>query len=247
MIPALRMRRIIGHVGSFGGYSKAILGLSPIAYWPLSDASGTAAVDVVAGNNGTYTGVDLGQSQAPFTCPFFDGANDRVNIYSAGLNTLYNRSEGSLSIWSKVYDAGVWTDATNRFIFNMTTTSTADLVKFQRTITNGVMTGQVTLDGTTSARNSTSNSSTAWIHWAVTWSKAADQVIVYKNGAQVGATLTSLGTPSGNALLNTSCAIGSSAGTSSAAVWNGWIAHAALWSRPLTPTEVANLYTWGLS
>lgn len=227
-------------------YSDLILSLSPIAYWPLNDASGSAAVNLVsAALNGAYTACTLAQAQAPFTAPLFDGSTSYCNIYTAALNTAWNRSETSLSIWVKVAAAGVWTDATNRRAFSMFTSSTQDGMFCGRTSTNGQFTHFDYLGGATKSVLLTGQSFTAWKHVVLTVSDANDQCIVYHNGAQVGTTQTGLGTASANALTSTACCIGAQT-TTPATVWSGWLAHCALWNRPLSAAEVANLYAWGV-
>jgi hypothetical protein len=72
--------------GGGGGYSAAVLADSPLAYWRLGDASGTACVDSSGnGRDGTYagsptlgtTGLLTGDSDTAVT---FDGTNDKVDI-----------------------------------------------------------------------------------------------------------------------------------------------------------------------
>lgn len=113
-------------------YSALILSLGPIAYWPLNDASGTAAVNLVdTALNGAYTGVDLAQAQAPFVAPLF-GTGDYCNIYTTGLNTVLNRSEGSAVAWVKVAASGVWTDGADRKAFYIASASNQEIFHFGR-------------------------------------------------------------------------------------------------------------------
>lgn len=225
-------------------YSDLILSLSPLAYWPLSDLSGTAAVELVAARNGTYAGVDLAQAQAPYVAPLFGGSGDSCNIYSAGLAGAFSAAAGSISIWAKVYDAGVWTDGAYRNLITFYVDG-SNSISIQRSSTNGRVSWFYIAGGTQEQRNKESLSTTAWVHLALTWSVADDKVIAYYNGAQEGATMTTLGTWAG-ALSNNNTAIGCFRVTTALQVWNGWLAHAALWTRALTAAEVANLYAWGM-
>ncbi len=88
-----------------------------LAYWPLSEVAGSVAYDF-SGNarHGAYTGVTLGKTGIGDgdTCPFFDGANDFVNIYSVSLRDAFNGAEGTAMIWAKVFNVGVWTDGAYR-------------------------------------------------------------------------------------------------------------------------------------
>ncbi len=74
-------------------YQQAMLSLNPIGFWPLNEASGTVAYDVIGGNNGTYTGTyALGQAGPPNSffggaaSTVFDGTSGHVDIPGAPLN-----------------------------------------------------------------------------------------------------------------------------------------------------------------
>jgi len=222
-------------------YATKILSLGPIAYWPLNDLSGAAAVEKVAARNGAYTGVDLAQSQPPFTCPLFDGLNDFCNIYSAGLSGINPKSEGSLSIWGKVANAGVWTDGAARQLFSMVTAGANERIAILKGAAAGTVTFTNTQGATVKTVSANGYSFTTWAHFCMTWSKTADQVKAYLNGAQVGATQNGLGAASGQALLVDQSNIGAQDNTPLGTVWNGWLAHATLFNRALTPTEVLSL------
>jgi hypothetical protein len=218
-------------------YSDQVLSLSPLAYWPLNEATGTAAVDLVGAHNGVYSGVDLAQVQTPFVAPLFGGADDFCNVYSAWLNTNFNGSEGTMALWAKVYDAAVWTDATNRTIMKFA--AGGNEVYLRRSTTNNQLQWIYVAGGVTDPVTSTSfGGQTGWIHLAFTWSKSGEVVTAYGNGAVVNTSAT-LGVWSG-ALTNTVCVIGA-ASTTPTNVWNGWLAHAAVWNRPLSASEVASL------
>jgi hypothetical protein len=224
---------------NFGGplYSDLVLSLSPLAYWPLNETSGTTAVDLVGAHNGAYTGVDLGQAQTPFIAPLFDGTSDYCNIYSTWLNSNWNPALGSIAIWVKVYDAAVLTDGAIRDCIKLR----ADLQNFvdiSRTATDNQF-GIYYKAGNVSKSVTPTISATTWQHLALTWDVASNQMIAYVNGEQSGATQTSLGTWVG-ALSTSQTIIGANVTTPNA-VWSGWLAHAAIWTRVLTPLEVAGL------
>ena len=226
-------------------YSQKILNLGPIAYWPLNDASGTAAVELVAGMNGTYSGVDLAQAQAPFVAPLF-GDGDFCNIYSAGLNALKAFfTEGTVSIWAKVSGAGVWSDGVARRIFAVISASNQEDYTIRRGVTNEQIVLRSNLGGTAEAVSPTGLTYTGWFHLAITVSDAADQMKAYINGAQTGTTQTGIGAASGNNLITTQCCIGSES-TTPGNVWSGWLAHCAIFSTALSAANIANLYNWGL-
>ena len=74
-------------------YTGKIQALGPIAYWPLSEASGTTIVDA-SGNarNGAYTAVTLGQAGIGDgrTSASFDGSTSFGDLYSASLAGAFN-------------------------------------------------------------------------------------------------------------------------------------------------------------
>ncbi|HXD00946.1 MAG TPA: LamG-like jellyroll fold domain-containing protein [Verrucomicrobiae bacterium] len=75
-------------------YQKDLLALSPLAYWPLNETSGSVAYDLAGGYNGTYIGgVSIGQpgvTNSGFGSPTysanFDGATGYVDIPEGPFN-----------------------------------------------------------------------------------------------------------------------------------------------------------------
>ncbi|GAI14148.1 unnamed protein product, partial [marine sediment metagenome] len=97
MFPADRWRQnfFIG-AGGVLAYDDKVLGMDPIAYWPLSETSGLVANCLVnPAQNGVYTGVTLGQPGIGDgnTAPYFDGTNDYVDVLTAAFIAAYNGSE----------------------------------------------------------------------------------------------------------------------------------------------------------
>lgn len=241
MIPALRQRRYAGRVGAFGDYITKVQSLSPLAFWPLNEASGSVAYDRSGnGFNGAYTGVDLGQAgQGGQTCVFFGGSGDSLNVYSAGLAGAFSTAAGSIALWAKVNSSSDWTDGSFRNVATFYVDG-SNSIQIYKSSTNNRISWSYIAGGTNSQRNKSDASSTGWMHLALTWSKAADQVIAYYNGAQEGVTLTGLGTWAG-ALSNNFTAIGCLRVATALQVWNGYIQYPAIWTRVLTPLEVAGL------
>lgn len=222
-------------------YSDKILSLGPIAYWPFNEASGTTALDISGnGYNGTYAGVDLAQAGlGGKNSVLFGGSGDSCNVYGAGLAGAFSAAAGSIALWAKVYEAAVWTDGAYR---NLATfyVDAGNNVQIFKSSTNNRISWNYSAGGTGLTRNKSDASSTDWMHLAITWSVAADQVIAYYGGAQSSTTGISLGTWVG-ALSNNNTAIGAFRVTTGLQVWNGYIQHPALWNRALTPLEVAGL------
>jgi hypothetical protein len=219
-------------------FLRQLLGLSPLAYWPLDEASGSTCNDRSGnGRNGTYSNVTLAQSgQNGRTSASFNGTNSKDDVYSAGLSAAFPTTEGTLLLWAKVSGAGVWTDATTRGAFRATSTDGASYITMRRPTDNNLL----QLDyyaGAVNKRVSISTSTTAWFHLALSWSVLNDQVIAYYNGIQYGATLTALGTWT-NAI--NVAFIGCSTATP-AQVWSGYLQDVILFNRPLSALEVAKV------
>lgn len=106
---------------TFSGYISKVLnpntsiGYDPlglIGFWPQNESGGAISFDLSGlGHDGAYTGVTLGQPGVPgmgMTSPFYDGAGDVNNVYSAGLvadNLLLNPGfetpgAGGADIWA---------------------------------------------------------------------------------------------------------------------------------------------------
>ena len=229
---------------SAAGYIAKVKSYNPIAYWPLNETTGSTAVcQVNTAQNGTYTGVTLGQtvtdaSGVSFICPLFDGANDFANIYTTTFRDAFDGAEGTAMIWARVYNVGVWTDGNNHvmgtlrvdannqiFLKKDNTNNRKELVYEAGNVTEtGVETGLAIID---------------WMQLFLTWSATTDEVKQYRDGSQVGITLTVLGAWAGQ-LVNTNTIIGSF-DTGPTNPWYGWLAHCAVWDTILTQPQIADL------
>ena len=233
--------------GSLQSYSDKVLNTQNanlIAYWRLQEPSGTNAdnYEGTAARDGTYTGVTLGQTGIGdgLTVPLFDGANDFVDVFSSSLDTAFNLSEGSVILWMQVSGVGVWTDGALRYMLRFRVDGSNQLALLKRSQNNQVrlireganVIDQVDLGG---------QSDTDFVAWGFTWSEAADEVIAYKDGVQVGSTQTGLGASSGN-LSSINTTIGSHT-TTPAQVWDGQLGHVAIWDTPLSAAQMSTLAT----
>lgn len=221
-------------------YTNKVKALSPIAYWPLAEASGATATDESGnGRSGSYSNVTLGVAGIGDgrTAASFNGTTSLANMFTASLQGAFNGQEGTIAAWLKVANAGVWTDAATRAaaLFSV---NAANLIRLRKNGTNNTIACVYVAGGTSKTVAKASFSPTTFFHIAMTWSKAADQMIFYINGAQEGATQTGLGTFAG-ALGATTAVVG--AESTAAAQWNGSIAHAALWATPLSAAQIATL------
>jgi hypothetical protein len=226
---------------SKGFYNSRIIATNPLVYFPLDETSGSVSKNwgsLGTPANGQYTGVDLHNTPGPKGggCPYFDGVHDWVNIYTAALAAAFNGDEGSLAIWSKVYDVSIWSDGSYHYQFilmvdiqNRVNISKSSANKLNFSYYAGNVTKAVNLATTT----------IDWFCAVLTYSKSNDRMRGYFNGVQVETIQTGLGVWVGS-LNATSTAIGTN-GSGLTYPWPGWLAHAAYWDRELSLAEIQAL------
>ena len=88
------------------GYTASVMGNSPIAYWRLSEASGTVAYDYIGTNNGSYFNATLNQPGYSAidanTAAAFAGENSYVgNISGANINFEGTNVSFTFEAWVK--------------------------------------------------------------------------------------------------------------------------------------------------
>jgi hypothetical protein len=224
-----------------GSYADKVLAYSPIAYWPLWEATGSVAACLVNPlQNGTYSGVTLGQEGIGDgrTCPLFDGVNDHVDLYSAALAAAFNGAEGTIHLWYKVYNAGVWTDSVHHMLFEFAADA-GNNIRVYKEAANNSMYHRYRANSQSKSQSNSPINPTTWVPVAVTWSKTDDKVRFYAGGVQWSNTHTSLGTWAGS-LSSTATVLGDIATTPSIP-WYGYLAHMALWDTPLSADDLADL------
>jgi hypothetical protein len=225
---------------------KALGGGNLKAYWRMQEQTGTTASDA-SGNGLTATyrrtgstliGVSLANLGIGdrYYSAHFDGTG-YLNIYTAGLNSAFNGAEGTISIFAKV-DSGIWTDGLVRRIFYIGVDGN-NSIEIQRPVDNNAIRFLYKAGGTTKSQYQFSLYTLDWLHLTLTWSKANDRVTAYVNGVAVGAALTGLGTWAGS-LNSGNCMIGSVDATPTNP-FIGTLAHATVFNRELSATEVDSL------
>lgn len=167
--------------------------------------------------------------------PYFDGVNDYVNIYSAGLAGAFNGAEGTLLVWGKVANAGVWTDGVNRAICRLSAdASNSVLIQRHGIAANRIQFVRQAGGSFDALPNANGLTTLDWIVTALTWSQAVNQSISYLNGAALGVPVAA----NQWAGATNAMALGANNVTPNN-VFSGTLAHAALWSCALTPAEIA--------
>lgn len=231
-------------------YSDKVNALSPIAYWRHTESSGTTAdnFEGTADRDGTFArnvtdmGTETGIGDGE-TSPTFDGSNDTNDVYSSSLNTAFNGSEGTLSIWIRASSQTIWDSSTQR-MFAQFRVDGNNQVFINHNSAIEEIAWRYFAGGTLESVLKDTISSTDWIHIAQTWSATAGadgEFKAYFNGTQEGSTQTALGSFSGN-LATTRCNVGA-ATTTPVQVWSGGVAHCALFTSALTGANITSLAT----
>ena len=231
-------------------YTDKVLGIQSanlIAYWPLSETSGTTAdnAEGTAARDGTYSNVTL--NSETFTdgtpAPSFNGTTSKLSIPTAAFNGVYSGREITVSCWIKMSGAGVWSDGANRYITSFPYVDGSNrLLVFKTTTTNQIQfflsSGGVAKSILTTAPGGTTN----WFHLAYTQTLSTDAAKVYIDGSQVGTTQTGIGTYSNGNLSATFNQIGANTAVPTD-VHSGYIKHFAVWTKALSDAEVLDLAT----
>lgn len=242
LLPFLLRRRTLQPAPT---YAETLLGIEPanlIAYWPLSDSAGPTVLDESGnGRNGAAANVTFGVDGIGdgLTAASF-GPNSTINIYSASFASAFNGQSGSASLWFKVSAASIWTDSTVRKFLHIFADSSNRMI-LQRTNINNQVNVTYIAGGVNDTITFVTVASTDWIHIAATWNKAAEELKLYVHGVQQGATATSLGTFAGAP--NTTNQRISGTNATPVEPWSGSMAHVAIWSKPLTASQIATLAT----
>jgi hypothetical protein len=222
-------------------YAQAVIATNPIAYWIMGETAGsTAACQMNALNNGTYTGVTLNNTTGPdgvTGAPFFDGINDMLNVKTANFIGNWDPDEHTVMIWAKVYNAGVWTDGATRIMWQIVQDGSNYSQCRNPSAPASRMTGYEIWNGG-SARTKTSMSDTDWMHIVSRRSKSASNYKFFYNGASWG---SGNDNPNAGATGLTKALIGVQTPSPPTNVWHGWLAHAAVWDSALSDATILSL------
>jgi len=235
-------------LGGQESYSERVLKTSGlIAYWPLDESSGSVARCLVNPlQNGTYTGVTLANAVGPdgSLSPYFDGAGDYVDLYSAAIRTAFGKTEGSWLVWMKMANLAVWTNATVHYVAQIYTPGGGEdeYIRLYKSNANNRFSFRYAAGNPAVAESSDRNglSDTDWVLVGMTWSVTGDLVQYIYDGAVVD-TDVGIGTWVGDlTLAGAYPAVGASSSLG-AASFLGWLAHVMMFDRALTVPEVTDL------
>jgi hypothetical protein len=218
-------------------YAAAVVAAGPLAYWPLNETNGSIAYDFVGGHNGTYSGdVMLGQPGVPmlgFGFPsysvLFDGASAYVDI-----------PEGPFNITGAI-TAMAWVNvpATPSHFSGLMGHGDSS---WRTSVNTSGEPGAA--DGSNpDATGSNSIAGTGWHMVAYTCTgvpNVSDNGSLYVDGLLQAN--NSVGVPSGDSL---DVWIGGSPDYGTQRLLSGSVAHAAIFTNALSPSQVLALYHAG--
>jgi hypothetical protein len=154
------------------------------------------------------------------------------------LNADFNGAEGTLIVWARVANAGVWTDASNRTGVLLQVDGN-NRIAIRKTVANDTIQLFRIASGTVKSVTDVSITDTLFHAWGITWSVADDEVIAYVGGIQSGAVLNGIDNFVGNLHANNTV-IGSTNAVA-VEVWSGNLAHVQLRSVALSPAQMLHL------
>lgn len=167
----------------------------------------------------------------------FNGSSSLCNVYSTSLRDAFNGNEGTLMIWLAALNTGVWSDGVTRYLCNFQVDGN-NYIAISKNTAATISLARRAAGGSTNVQNFT-GSTPAWTHLALTWSATANKFRAFANGVQIGTDAAIIGSFTGAIAATTSCIF---CGTSVPQfVWNGYGAHVALWSAPLSIAQIAQL------
>jgi len=220
---------------------RTLFGVNSVEYRPLYDNVGSAtAIDLITGSGGTATDITFGATGIGDgkTAASFNGTSSLIDVYSAYLNTNFNKDEFSLSVYFKVAAAGTWTDGAARVVFRIYSDA-SNYIQVYRGTTNNEINFDFKFAGTLVNKKFLSVSPTGWVNIGVTCSKSNNRLRWYIDGTQRWADQVGFSSWA-NALLSTRCCLGSADVTVSLP-WSGSLAHWVVANREASATEMEKL------
>lgn len=211
--------------------SAIISGLSPVAYLPLDDSSGTTvAAASIGGQNGVYSHTDV-----PGAATYTDGSNAPLFVRADTnycdvfdmVNTHFDRTEGHVSFDVQIA-SGVWTDGVRQGLLNWEVNSSNRLRVWKSAVSN-LLEMQIAAGGTAVSVNH-AISTTDWFNVQFAWRTTGNFQRIYVNGTQVAT--GAMGTWSGSSWVSGRVVMGARYTTLEPS--DSKIAHVALWDSEQT-------------
>lgn len=232
-------------------YSARVLSVEPddlVVYFPLWEEAGIVADNLQGDASGdgeyqaTYVLGEEGIGDSPNLSTLLDAGGTPggwVKTYTSYLNNNWDPDEGSIMLWMKAKNAGVWTNNANmalwrwyvdgnNFIYLKKMNGASNELSFQRR-------GSGTYKNVDIARTDTD-----FMCLGMSWSVSDNKMKIFINGEKQGTTQTGISAFASSTLVEASSPLGAASNTPDQE-WNGWVAHAAHWSKVLTPLQFAHL------
>lgn len=226
-------------------YERLIMRSIPIAYWRLAEGSGTVALDrMPLQRHGAHSNVTLGSSSIDKArrAAFYNGSTSYTDVFSASLAAAFSGTEGTFATWGRMNGAGPWTDGVARLLAFFG--AGANFVRIIKRAGSNQLGFDYRAGGVTESVTNTTIGTGKWFFAAITWSVTNDRVRGFTNfaGSQdafLSGQSTVLGTWGATAL---DTAVLGATSTVPASVHNGFLGHAAVWSRELREAQLKRFY-----
>lgn len=213
-----------------------------IAYWPLTDTSGTTATNTSGATalNGTYTNTyTLAGAAFPFGNNVANFGAGYVLLSAADANSSINWSKGWYLGWGKLNTAEL-TDGGRNSLFQIRRNN-EEQVYIQKDTANYSMTLELET-GNTRRLSSWYVARDDWMMFALTWDVVVSELKIYIDGTLMQ-TMTGLGTP----LLNATSAPNAFLGQGQD-IWRGAHGHHALGAGAvITESQINSIYEAALA
>ena len=215
---------------------------SLVGFWPLTDGSGTSAVDVsTGGNNGTQSGGVSWASSEIGTVASFDGSDDRFEVDDAG---AFDFGTGNFSVSAWVYFDTINSSYTNIVSRGDTSLGTACWFGIYKNSSTHKFIFDVDDNiSKASATSSVSATSGAWFH-VVGVRNSGGTNAIYINGVSTGTVSDNGNSISQTGVLNQEFRIGCQrVGGTYQEFHDGNIQNVRIFNAALTAAQVEQLYT----
>lgn len=212
-----------------------------VAMWRLNEATGTVAVDSKSALNGAYTGtytLDQAGLGDGSKSTLFSGGRISLATPITGIDAaMEDKSRGSILTWSKVANAGVWTDGITRSMIEIGADANNRVLLYKNNSSN-IVSAVFSSGGVSKFPGLASFSPITWYSTGITWDIPLDKMRFFVNGLQMGSDYTGLGAWVGN-LSASWTAIGEVSSSGGSNNFLGNLAPIALWNRALTVSQMA--------
>ena len=212
--------------------------------WPLVDVDSGVTVPAYVSTptrDGTATSVTWQSGASPLTggtklTPYFDGALDSIDLFTASLAGLINAASTlSIRLLFQPASAGFWTDGNNHGLMLLYASAT-NYISMRKSVANGTLVLFAKMDNSNKVVTFSGVSGTGIFDVGLTLDKPNDQLIGYLNGSPSTPTT---GLPSWTGGAFTQALLGTYLATPNML---GYLAFAMVWDGVVPPADWAAMY-----